>query len=153
MALLSRDQILAAPIPSIEIDVAEWGGSVRLRALSGRTRMLLLDAIYANEKEREEWDAKSDEEKADLTPVHNYDQALLTLLFAIVGEDNEPIFTLSDYEQFLTLNYPTQVSLWQAYTSLSATPSRDDQKKSSASTLNAGSSTASRSRSAKRSRD
>lgn len=39
MALLSRDQILTAQdIPTEDVDVAEWGGTVRVRGLSGAER-------------------------------------------------------------------------------------------------------------------
>ena len=51
MALLSKAQILAAPLPHVDVDVPEWGGSVRIQAFSGLVRVELLDAIYANEAE------------------------------------------------------------------------------------------------------
>ncbi|MCX4686761.1 hypothetical protein OG401_21010 [Kitasatospora purpeofusca] len=39
MALLSKDQILTAPdIQTEDVDVPEWGGTVRLRGLSGAER-------------------------------------------------------------------------------------------------------------------
>lgn len=39
MALLTRDQILAAPdLPTEDVDVPEWGGGVRVRAMDGAGR-------------------------------------------------------------------------------------------------------------------
>jgi hypothetical protein len=39
--MLTREQILSAPIPRKEVEVPEWGGSVWVRALSGAERLNL----------------------------------------------------------------------------------------------------------------
>lgn len=85
MALLSRDQILAADDrPSEEIDVPEWGGAVRVRGLSGQGR----DEYFAS---------MTVVRKPGERPSMDTANATAKLVArCIVGEDNEPMFTQSD---------------------------------------------------------
>lgn len=150
--ILSREAILAAPVATTEVEVPEWGGSVLIRALSAKSRVLLLDAIYANEAAHAAWkedQAKPESERAGLERVDLYDHSILTVIFGIVDEAGEQMFSLADYERFAGLDYNTIVHLWSAMNNHSR---RDPEaeKKSSASTRKGGSSSASRSRSAKR---
>lgn len=152
MALLSREAILAAPVSTTEVEVPEWGGSVRIRALSAKARTLVLDAIYANEAEHRAWkddQAKPEGERDGVERVDLYEQHILTLIYGIVDEHGDQMFGLEDYEAFRSLDYQTVVNLWVA---MKKHENRDpeDQKKSSGSTRNGGSSSASRSRSARR---
>lgn len=150
--ILSREAILAAPVATTEVEVPEWGGSVLIRALSAKSRVLLLDAIYANEAAHTAWkedQAKPEGERAGLERVDLYDHSILTVIFGIVDEAGEQMFSLADYERFAGLDYNTIVHLWSAMNNHSR---RDPEaeKKSFASTRKGGSSSASRSRSAKR---
>ena len=46
MALLSKEAILGAPdLRHAEVEVPEWGGTVRLRVMTGRERMALQKAM------------------------------------------------------------------------------------------------------------
>ncbi len=150
-ALLSRAAILAAPVPTVEVDVPEWNGVVRVRALSAKSRVLLLDAIYANDADHQAWkddQAKPMAQRAGLPRVDLYDQSILTVLFGIVDDAGDLLFTLSDYAAFTELNYPTIARLWVAIRDL-ANHDADDLKKSLGKTRKGASSSASRSRSVK----
>ena len=105
-------------------------------------RVALLDALYANAAaiaEAEEANAKDDADQTAL-PVR-YDEALLVLLFAMVDEQGERLFDLADYPEFTQLSYDTQVMLWRAHQDLTLPKRADEQKKSTDSTPNDGSST------------
>ncbi|WP_336869482.1 hypothetical protein [Sphingomonas sanguinis] len=115
--LLSRDAILAAPIPTSDVEVPEWGGTVRIRALSARARVDLLDAIYANDAAHTAWkedQALPEGEREGLPRVDLYEQAILTVIFGIVDENGDQMFSVADYDAFAELDYQTIVSLWQA---------------------------------------
>jgi len=150
--LLSRDAILAAPIPTSDVEVPEWGGTVRIRALSARARVDLLDAIYANDAAHTAWkedQALPEVEREGLPRVDLYEQAILTVIFGIVDENGDQMFSVADYEAFAELDYQTIVSLWQA---MQEHARRDPEslKKNSAAARKGASSSGSLSRSAKR---
>lgn len=53
--LLTREQILAArDVPARELDVPEWGGRIRLRAMTGVDRDEYMTALAAAQKAGEE---------------------------------------------------------------------------------------------------
>lgn len=115
--ILSREAILAAPVATTEVEVPEWGGSVLIRALSAKSRVLLLDAIYANEAAHAAWkedQAKPEGERAGLDRVDLYDHSILTVIFGIVTDAGEQMFSIEDYERFANLDYNTIVHLWSA---------------------------------------
>lgn len=149
--LLTRAAILAAPVPTTEVAVPEWGGSVLIRALSAKSRMLLLDAIYLNDAGHTAWQedqAKPEDEREGVARVDLFDQSILTVIFGIVDGTGEPMFSIADYDAFAALDYNTIVRLWSAMNNHSR---RDPEaeKKSSGRTRKGGSPSASRSRSAK----
>lgn len=47
--LLTRDEILRAPLPFEEVTVPEWGGIVRVYALDGMTRKHYIDAQFGDD--------------------------------------------------------------------------------------------------------
>lgn len=150
--ILSREAILAAPVATTQVEVPEWGGSVLIRALSIKARILLHDAIALNEAAHSAWredQAKPEDEREGLARVDLYDQAILTVIHGIVDETGAQMFSVEDYDRFADLNYNTMVSLWVSMNNLHRTDHAAE-KKSSASTRKGGSSTGSRSRSAKR---
>lgn len=150
--ILSREAILSAPMATTKVEVPEWGGSVLIRALSAKSRVLLLDAIYANDAAHTAWQedqAKPEDEREGLARVDLYDQSILTVIHGIVDEAGEQMFSIADYDAFASLDYNTMVHLWSAMNNHSR---RDPEaeKKSSGRTRKGASSSASRSRSAKR---
>lgn len=81
--LLSRDAILAAEDrPTEDVDVPEWGGTVRLRALSGAER----DAF--------ETSLLDQRGKPAAARLQNFRARLLAA--SIVGEDGQRLFTDKD---------------------------------------------------------
>lgn len=80
MMILGRDAILKAPDrKEIIVDVAEWGGAVRLYELTGRER--------------------SDMYRALVKPDGTFDSAryaVLVTAMSIAGEDGSRLFTIED---------------------------------------------------------
>lgn len=150
-AFLNRQAILSAPVSMTEVEVLEWGGSVRVRALSAKSRVLLLDAVMSNEAEHSAWKADQAlpaEQRQGLPRVDLYDQSILTVLHCIVDENGDPMFSLDDYDAFTVLDYQTILNLFRALKN-HENRAPEIQKKTSASTTKGGSSSASRSRSEK----
>jgi hypothetical protein len=84
MPLLSKTQIIEAKdLPHEDIEVAEWGGAVRVRALTGTARGEL-EGFFRQKDER------------------NYRERLLAL--SIVGEDGERLFTSDEVEELARKN-------------------------------------------------
>lgn len=125
--ILSKDQIFKAPIPTLEVEVPEWGGTVKVRALSALARMQVMDAIFTNEEA-----VAAYKEDNTLPKVEAYDQNILGVIYSIIGEDNEPIFSIDDYAQVATLNYPTLLHVWIMSQSLENRKPFETKKKSSA---------------------
>ncbi len=76
MARLTREQVLAAEdLKSEEVDVAEWGGSVLVRMMTGAERDAFGKGLMV--------DGKAD-------PTH-YRAKLLSI--CVVGDDGKPMFT------------------------------------------------------------
>lgn len=110
MSILSADQIFSAPIPTREVDVPEWGGSVLIRSLSPRSRIAIVGALvdYQNKLEAYEADQKkSEEEREGIDKPEAYDDTILAVMFAIVDKNMNLMFTMAHYERFLELPYPT----------------------------------------------
>lgn len=145
MSILNRSQILSAPIVTRDVEVAEWAGTVRVRSMTPRSRALILDAIYANEDAKGAYEADQalpEEDREGLDKVEIYDQSILTVIFGIVDEDGELMFSLDDYESFRDLSYTTITLLWTAIAELDKripTTSPQAEKKSSAKTRRSGS--------------
>lgn len=132
--LLSRSAILAAPVLTKDVEIPEWGGSVRVRALSVSRRVELLDAIALNEHEHSAWkvdQSKPEGEREGLTRVDLFDQTVLIALFSIVDDENEPMFGSEDYEAFGELDYATIAKIWHAQHDLGKPRSIEDVKKNS----------------------
>lgn len=79
---LDRASILSAnDLKTIDVEVPEWGGSVRVRALTGTARDMLGRSLVGA-------DGKPD-------PTH-YNIKLVAL--SLVGENGHPLFTLDDVQ-------------------------------------------------------
>ena len=126
MAILSKADILAAGPIIKTVTVEEWGGDVRLRALTARTRMELWDVRSANDAARQAYEQDQQLEPAarqNLEPVPVLDDAYLQLIFSIVDADNNRIFDLSDITAFDDLPYST---LNYLFTEMIALQTRSD---------------------------
>jgi len=133
--MLTRDQILGAPIPTRVVDVPEWGGQVTLRDLSIRARTEMFDALYANEEAVRLYradQAKPEDEREGVEQVRPLDASILHLLNTIVEPETlKPIFTLDDYDQVIDLSRPVINHLYGELMALEGRAGVADQKKSS----------------------
>jgi hypothetical protein len=82
MALLTRDQILSAEDRrSVEVDVPEWGGRVRLAEMTAKQRDSYETAVVK---------AREADEPLNLRAAY--------VCRCLVDEDDQPLFALSDLE-------------------------------------------------------
>ncbi len=80
--LLTREAILATPaLPTQDVAVPEWGGSVRVKALTARA----LDQVESRLSARRK--------AGDETPLNARAEYLVA---SLVGEDGEPLFASID---------------------------------------------------------
>ena len=85
MALLSREQIFAAEDrPVEEVEVPQWGGSMRVRGLDGRGR----DEYFAS--------MTTIRRPGDRPTMDTANATAKLVARCIVGDGNEPMFTQSD---------------------------------------------------------
>jgi hypothetical protein len=122
---LNRNDILKSKVQSIKVEIPEWGGSVNVRAPSSRSRMDLLDIVHANEREIEDYEHDQllpEDESKGLKSPHRYELAYLELIFAIVDDEDQRLFTIDDYNDLLDLNYPTIQHLYMMMKSLEKRP-------------------------------
>ena len=117
--LLTRGQILSAPVPTIDVETPD--GLVRVRAMSPRLRVEMLDVIHANERAVEDYEADQalDEDKREgLAKVERYDQTVLTVLFTLVDEKGNRLFSMDDYDAACDLSMPSLRVIWEAFMQL-----------------------------------
>ena len=158
MALLSKAQIFEQKPLTLDVDVVEWGGTVRIKAPTLRDNMRLMDIYQVREREIEDYEADQrlpEDERKGLTKMERYDDTLLQILVSIVDENNEPMFDpVEDYDRVLGLSMTSVAAIYTHIvtlrTPMKAVESVETLKKTSARTKNGGSSSASRGTSAKR---
>jgi hypothetical protein len=151
---LTADQILASPIPVREVEVPEWGGTVLVRSLSPRARIAIIEVLHADRDAMTAYDedqAKPVEDREGLSKPTAHDDSIMSVIFCVVGEDKRPLFTMEHYDRFLDLSYATIEAIYTQIRMLQMghVPA-EEQKKNSATPRKSGSSSASRSRSARR---
>lgn len=132
--LLNRAQILSAPIPTLEVEVPEWGGSVRVRALSPLLRMELSDLVAANQREVEEYEEDQALDEADrkgVAKVELLDQTVVSVIHMVVDEDCNRVFSMDDYPTLANFALPTFRKVWEAFLQLEAGTAPTALKKSS----------------------
>lgn len=106
MALLTREQILAADdLPSKEVEVPEWGGSVKVRSITAKDRDEFEQALIA---------ARQAKRVAPENVRARYVAA------CIVGEDGKPLFTAKDVEALGQKSFAALERVYQAATELNA---------------------------------
>ncbi|WP_144149348.1 hypothetical protein [Paraburkholderia sp. BCC1884] len=82
--MLTREQILSAnDLTAEDVDVPEWGGSVRITVMSGAARDAFQGQMSASDK--------------SISYFHNS-----LLVATAVGEDGAPLFTVADMEALRT---------------------------------------------------
>lgn len=146
--LLGREAILNSKVQTREVEVPEWGGVVLIRALSPLSRMALMEGFRERQEAEEAYKAdqeKPEEEREGLAKVPMLDDSILSVMFAIVDENLEPLFGWDDYDSFLKLSYPTMQHLYKQMIHLEARlpVPVEEQKKSSGTARKGGSSSAS----------
>lgn len=83
MALLTREQILGADdLPTEDVDVPEWGGTVRLRTLTGT--------------ERDAFEASSVQQAGKVRRININNIRARLVALCIVGEDGNRMFSDTD---------------------------------------------------------
>ncbi|MBT8199581.1 MAG: phage tail assembly chaperone [Acidimicrobiia bacterium] len=83
--LLTRDQILSAEDrPTSDVDVPEWGGTVRIRSLSGAERARI---------------ESESQQRSDGKTVRMDGLRELYVSLSAIGEDGERLFTEKDVEE------------------------------------------------------
>ena len=92
VTLLTADQIMAAPLASTDVPVPEWGGTVRVRAMSGSDRDSFRDLLRTAEGEQ--------------TSNTKFQATLLA--FTLVNDRGELLFTV---EQIQTLGLRSAAAL------------------------------------------
>lgn len=131
--MLTRDSILNATVPTASVKVAEWGGSVTLRALTPKTRVALLDTIYANEDAVAEYQAdqmRDPDDRQGLAEVKKLDSSFLHLMSCIVDSDTlQPLFSIDDYDRFLELPSGILNDLYSTLMVLENRPSHAQKKR------------------------
>lgn len=112
-----------------------WGQEITVRALSGGDRIDLYDAVLANQREVEDWEAdqaKDEEARQGHPKAELFDFATLEMIWAIHDSAGERIFTLEDHDRFRDLDYATQAAVYNAIVELrTPLPNLDTLKKSS----------------------
>lgn len=154
MPFLTKSDILSQPALFHDVEVAEWAGTVRVKAPTMRDNMRIIDALTIREREIEDYNADQllpEDERKGLPKVERFDDTLIQIIFAIADEKNEPLFDpFEDYEQVLNLSISSVNVIFATLVSLrsvaKATESVEVLKKSSSRTRNGGSSSGSRSR-------
>jgi len=85
MPLLKRDEILAAmDLPTEDVEVPEWGGTVRVRSLTGA--------------ERDTFEASVVEMRGKRVETHTDNIRAKLVAAACIGEDGKRLFTEADVE-------------------------------------------------------
>jgi hypothetical protein len=121
--LLNRAQILSAPIPTLEVEVPEWGGTVRVRALSPRLRVELTDLIEANQRAVEDYEEDQALDEADrkgVAKVETLDQTVVSVIHMLVDEDGNRLLSMDDYDALVDCSVPTLRKVWEAFLQLEA---------------------------------
>ena len=135
MAHLSRKQILAAKLPTRDVEVDEWGGTVRIRSLSVKHRLEMLDCWQQHERlvDAYEEDQKlPEDERTGVARVDHLDQAIFQLIYSIIDTKSGALmFTMDDFEAFKELDYVTLQRLYGVFIQLNAPKPAADLKKSS----------------------
>lgn len=115
---MSKKKLLGAKLRHRDVYVSEIDGTVRVRAMSNRLRVDLLDILTVNEADIAAYDAdmaKPEGERDGLEKVERLDTVIVTLIHSIVDEHTAlPIYDMGDYEALRDLSSQSTTALWMA---------------------------------------
>lgn len=111
-------KLLKAKLRTREVFVKELNETVRVQAMSNRTRIDLLDILFDNEAAIDAYEADRalpEAERQNVAETKRLDQVIVTLIHSIVDNDTGKLaFTMADYDAFADLSYQTTSALWMA---------------------------------------
>jgi hypothetical protein len=119
MALLTRSQILAAKLPHQDVDIPEWGGSVRIQQMSVDTRVKFLETIRVYNDAVFQWeanellDAKDKARKKIVKPEH-VDTPALAIVTCLVDDSGNRMFTDKETTELNKLSFVSVRNLYAA---------------------------------------
>lgn len=109
---LGRDSILSVPdLTTEDVEVPEWGGWVRVRALSGKERDIFEASVTGTHKKNKRMNL--DNVRARLVQM------------TIVGEDGQPLFKRADVEALGKKNAAALDRVFEVATRLSGISEAD----------------------------
>ena len=92
MTYLSRDDVLKADdLEIVDVDVPEWGGIVRVRALSGTARDAYDASLVRMGTNGQPLRDRDGEPVMDIT-----NRRAKLIVLAVVNDDGDPLFSLAD---------------------------------------------------------
>lgn len=110
MALLSKSAIFKAIPVCRDVEIAEWGGTIRVRPYSLIDRIEMLDVDTVNgqavlEYERDQ--ALPDDERAGVEEVKRLDTVILEIIYSCVDAKGARIFDIADHDRIRGLSAAT----------------------------------------------
>lgn len=101
MALLSRNQILEAKdIKTKDIEVKEWGGTIRIKQLSAKEyNDITMNMVNIRKMAAKQLSFKKDENLEDaINELAIKNKKILLIIKSVVDENMKPLFTEADME-------------------------------------------------------
>lgn len=119
MAILTRAQILNAPLPHREVDIPEWGGAVRIQQMTVDARVRYLEALWLNNEAIHEWSKNEllddkDKSKKRLVKPAKVDEAALAIAICLVDHAGERMFADHELDQLNKLSFVSIRNLFAA---------------------------------------
>lgn len=132
MAVLTKGAIFAAAPATIEVQIPEWGGSVKVKGYSLLDRVALLDAENANQHDFAEYErdqALPEDERQGLSEVRRFDSIILEIIFSVVDEAGNRLFDLEDHDRIRSLGYASLTAIVAAIRQINVVPDQAALKK------------------------
>ena len=112
--LASRSFLLSQKPRSSELYVPEWDATVRLEAFTVERRVAFISTLVENAKA-----VKAHKDDPENNPaVEELDEAIVGIVFSVVDENGELMFTVDDIPQLKKLPYTQIQHLYLHMTSL-----------------------------------
>lgn len=134
MAVLSKAAIFEATPATVDVNVPEWGGSVRVKGYSLADRVALLDAATDNEHALTLWRRDQElpeDERTGVPEVVPFDAIILEIIFSCIDEKGDRLFDLADHDRLKALSYSSLTAIVMAIRQINEVPSQTALKKSS----------------------
>jgi hypothetical protein len=125
MAVLSKGAIFSVAPAQKEIEIPEWGGSIIVRAHTLNSRIALADADTINadaviQYERDQ--ALDEDDRQGLAKVERYDQAIINIIFSVIDENGDFLFSIDDHDRLKELGYGTLITIMTAINDVNSSP-------------------------------